>query len=348
MDILRIEKLLKTYDEKSLTTVNQVSFSLKKGEILSIIGPSGTGKSTLVKMIAGIISPKSGKMFFYDEELPYTKEHEKIAYVPQELSLDNEKNIFDNIKTKVAHLNEDEIHVKVRDMIEVFGLQYKDFKSPTELSTGQKQRAEMAKALVNSPEVLILDEPFSNLDKSLREQLKSELFEILEERQISCIMVTHDLDDAFSGSDRVMVMADGIVKQLATPREIYQRPACSYVARFSGAVNLLAGPITPLENGLFHIKNSFGEFEVKAYQEALLQAKFAYLVIRPEMTELNAKGKYKGKVLNKRFYGPYIDLWLKTVDQNKFIIRVPYDQEQEIGKTIRFDIKTKDLYLLMI
>lgn len=352
MPILEVKKLTKTFDEKSLTTVNEVSFHLNKGERFSVIGPSGTGKSTLVKMIAGLISPKSGEVFldgklllnenFYDEVLA-----KKMAYVPQELSLDEDKTIFDNIKTKVAHESEDNIHVKVRDMIEVFGLQYKDFKKPSELSTGQKQRAHMACALVNHPEILVLDEPFSNLDKSLREELKAELFEICEEREITLLMVTHDLEDAFSESDRIMVLADGVVKQIAPPQKIYSRPANSYVARFTGAVNLIAGPITR-SSGVLNIKNAFGEFSFDEKDYPDITGKFAYLVVRPHMCYVRNDGKFSGIIRRKKFYGAYFDLWLDCLDQKRFIVRVPAHSKLKEGQKIRFDLHVEELFLLSI
>ncbi|EQC49178.1 TOBE domain protein [Bacteriovorax sp. BSW11_IV] len=352
MPILEVKKLTKTFDEKSLTTVNEVSFHLNKGERFSVIGPSGTGKSTLVKMIAGLISPKSGEVFldgklllnenFYDESLA-----KKMAYVPQELSLDEDKTIFDNIKTKVAHESEDSIHVKVRDMIEVFGLQYKDFKKPSELSTGQKQRAHMACALVNHPEILVLDEPFSNLDKSLREELKAELFEICEEREITLLMVTHDLEDAFSESDRIMVLADGVVKQIAPPQNIYRRPANSYVARFTGAVNLIAGPITR-SSGILSTKNAFGEFSFNEKDYPHITGKFAYLVVRPHMCDVKNEGKFSGIIRRKKFYGAYFDLWLDCLDQKRFIVRVPAHSKLKEGQKIHFDLHVEELFLLSI
>lgn len=352
MPVLEIKNLTKTFDIKSLTTVNDVSFHLNQGERLSIIGPSGTGKSTLVKMIAGLVTPKSGEVYLDGELLLSNKyyNHElskRLAYVAQELTLDEEKTIFDNIKVKVAHESEDSIHVKVRDMIEVFGLQYKDFKRPSELSTGQKQRAHMACALVNHPDILILDEPFSNLDRSLREELKSELFEICEQRGITLLMVTHDLEDAFSESDRLLVMADGIVKQIGTPDIIYKKPANSYVARFTGIVNLVPGPIHR-EGGKIILKNSFGEFQFDESLFPSINGKFAYLVIRPHMAVINNSGNYSGRVLKKKFYGAFYDLVLECLDQKRFTIRQSGNSKIAIGDKISFDLVVDDIYLLSI
>ncbi len=161
-------------------------------------------------------------------------------------------------------------------------------------------------------------------------------------------MVTHDLEDAFSESDHIMVMADGVVKQIGNPKEVYMRPASSYVARFTGVVNLVPGPIHRDETGTIVLKNSFGEFRFSDKLYPKINGKFAYLVIRPHMIELTPKGKYHGRILKKKFYGSYYDLVLECLDQKRFTIRSAGNSKVNIGDNVSFDLLIDDIFLLSI
>ena len=353
MLLLEVKNLFKTYDSKLISAVNHISFSIKEGEYVSMIGPSGTGKSTTAKMICGKLAVGDGEAYLNGELLvsqsvTNKKLLKKISYVPQELSLNADKTIFENIAEPIKGESENFIHHHVRDMIEVFGLQYKDHKFPHEISTGQKQRVEMAKALVNNPDLVVLDEPFSNLDQPLRAQLKDELLEILDGTKTAILSVTHDLEDALSGSDRILLLANGEVQQFSTPEEIYEKPANAFVAKFTGTVNLIASKVLKSKAGKIHVKNSFGEIIVENSCEDLAKREFLYIAIRPEHCFVHLKGKQVGKVIRIRYFGAYKHLWLKTKDQNKFIVKVPASDKYNNGQKVRFDWRDESLYLLPI
>jgi ABC-type Fe3+/spermidine/putrescine transport system ATPase subunit len=350
---LEVKNLFKSFDVKSRTTLKHISFAIKKNEVVSMIGPSGTGKSTTAKIIKGFVEPDEGEVFL-DGELMIAKDYknqeliDRISYVPQELSLNNDKTIFENIAEPLGNRSIDEIHKKVRDMIEVFGLEYKDHKFPYEISTGQKQRVEMAKALVTSPSLVILDEPFSNLDQKLRNDLKDELIEIMKDKEITVLSVTHDLDDALSDSDRVLLLGDGVIKQYSTPKKLYAEPQSAYVAKFTGPINLIASQVLSRKDDRYHLKNTMGEFIVHSDREDIIDKDFLYLAFRPEGIISSEKGRNQGKIIRKRYFGSYLELWIQSKDKNKLITKVGTHFNGEVQQKIRFDWEEKELYLLPV
>ncbi|PIK16230.1 ABC transporter ATP-binding protein [Halobacteriovorax sp. JY17] len=345
--LLQVRNLRKSFDHKSIAAIEDLSFELMSNEIVSIIGPSGTGKSTLVKMIAGIISSDEGDITFLDgRDLNSFKA--SLSYVPQELSLDNNKTVFENIGVHLIEENEEKRHHAIRDMIEVFGLQYKDHKFPSELSTGQKSRVEMAKALVTHPKLLVLDEPFANLDRSLRDEIKSELVEILKLRKISALIVTHNLEDAFSHSDKIMVLNDGIIKQYSSAREVYTRPSDAWVASFTGSVNLMAGSVLKIEGENYTQSNKLDSFKVKCFDSRIKEGDFAYTLIRPEACYISENGKYKGKVKRIIHMGASFEVWVQIEGIEKFKILATHSDKVELKRSIRFDIHLDQCQLLSI
>lgn len=337
--MLKVTNLTKTFDTKGLGLLKDLSFELGRGETLCLCGPSGAGKTTLCQMIMGEVAPDSG-----DIQAP-----EKTSYIPQELTLNESLSVFENIAAplRVYITDENDVHHKVRDMIELFGLPYLDHKMPRELSTGQRQRVEIAKALVTDPDMVILDEPFSNLDPMLKDELKLDLFPILKKRDCSLLIVTHDLDDVFSLADHVMVLAEGNMKQWASPHEIYFNPKCSFVARFSGKINLLAGHVISKKGIDYHLKVSLGEFVLKSQREDI-GTKFAYLAFRPDAITIHPEGTHKGEVINTIFCGRYQEVWLKGIDKNKIIIHVSSKEKIDLGAKIRFNLSNEDIFLLPI
>ncbi len=353
MSLLEVKNLFKTFDVRSRTTLNNISFKINEGEVVSMIGPSGTGKSTTAKIIKGLVDTGEGEVYLAGELMisKTTRNEElleRISYVPQELSLDDDKTIFDNIAAPLGERSVDEIHKRVRDMIEIFGLEYKDHQFPFEISTGQKQRVEMAKALVTSPSLVILDEPFSNLDQRLRNDLKDELIEILKEKKTTVLSVTHDLDDAFSDSDRVLLLGDGVVKQFSTPSELYGSPISAYVAKFTGAVNLIASKVLDRNGERYHLKNTMGEIIIHSDREDIKKSDFLYMAFRPEALSISEKGRMQGKIMRKRYFGSHHELWIQSKDKNKIIARVDTHFDGNVQQKVRFDWREDDLYLLPI
>lgn len=353
MSLLEVRNISHNFDKKSLAQLTDISFILEKGEILSLIGPSGTGKSTLLNIILGKLVADKGEVFFNEELIasPTYRNQEQMksfAYVPQVSTLDFEKSVFENIGSPLEGL-EDEVTItnKVRDMIEIFGLEYKDHKLPGDLSAGQRQRVEFAKAMVSNPKVLLLDEPFSNLDQFLKEEVISEVFPIFRERGLSVIFVSHNLDEAFSISDRTMVLAHGKVQQVAEPREIYDNPSTVFVARFTGKINLLASNLVATHEMETTVKNSLGEFTItgKNFPEG---KKFIYLAIRPENVEIGNKGQIAGKVKHIDYRGDRQFLHIATMDRNKFIVGRPGSEKYSLDQKLKVNLPADKLFFLPI
>lgn len=353
MALLEVKNIFKTYDSRSISVVDHVSFNLSKNEIISVIGPSGTGKSTVVKIISGLLDFESGEVFLEGKKLVSDDFRDndllkRISYVPQELSLEKEMTVFENIGKNLIEENEEVRHHLIRDMIEVFGLQYKDEKYPHELSTGQKGRVEMAKALVTSPKILILDEPFANLDKSLRNELKEELLEILTERKISAIIVTHDLEDAFSHSNKILVLNEGRVKQFSNSSEVYFRPIDAWVAKFTGAANLVAGKVLSVEGELFTHESKLGTFKVKSFDPKIKVGSFAYILIRPEDVVLDNSSKISGKIKSITHLGQSSEAIIQIGEISRFRVLIPNSKTFELKKSIKIDIDATSCQLLSI
>ncbi len=294
MSFLKVSGLNYTFDNKSMNVLTDINFSIEKAEIISLIGESGAGKSTLAKLLSNHLEKQSGQVEIGTE---------KICYIPQELTLSDSKTVFENIAQNFKSCDENEIHVRVREQIEVFGLQYKDHKYPSELSTGQKQRVELAKALVNHPEFVVLDEPFGHLDRSLRMSLRNLLFEIFKKSSTTAIFITHNLEDAYSTSDQIILLGLSRLQQMSTPSHLYNRPVNSYVAKFTGTINLIASNVHNFEAGLIHVSNPFGNFKVEG-EESLHGKKFVHMAFRPESVKIG-QGQQKLKVLSQTYYGEY-------------------------------------------
>src|ERR671923_2653633 len=255
MSILRVEGLTKYY--KDVKALDYVSFEFDKG-ILSFLGPSGCGKTTLLRSIAGLEIPDAGSIFISDRVEtsiekgilvpPYSR---AIGFVFQNYALWPHMTVFSNVAfgLKLRKLAEAEIKRKVLATLELVGLQGREGRFPSQLSGGQQQRVALARSLALEPRLILLDEPLSNLDAKLREEMRVELRKLIKKVGISALYVTHDQEEAFTISDAVVVMETGKILQYATPDEIYNRPAHPFVASFIGHSTLLDGEVVKTEGG---------------------------------------------------------------------------------------------------
>lgn len=224
--------------------VKGIDVSIAKGELVAFLGPSGCGKTTTLRMIAGFIKNDEGAIFLDNkriDHLPSRLRH--TAMVFQDYALFPNMTIFDNVAfgLRMRKVGKQEIARRVGEVLEVVQLVNVEKKYPKELSGGMRQRVALARALVVEPRVLLLDEPLSNLDAKLRKTVRRELREIHERVGITTVLVTHDLEEAFSLGDRVVVMHDGRIEQYGSPQELYSQPSNTFVADFVGHTNLIEG-----------------------------------------------------------------------------------------------------------
>jgi putative spermidine/putrescine transport system ATP-binding protein len=237
-----LDRVSKAYS--ATVALDSVSFGVQRGEIVSIIGPSGAGKTTLLKIIAGIEAPDSGRVTF---QSPPSRA-DPVILVFQDYILFPNMTVYENVAfgLRARRLRRPVIDERVRAFLNYFGIADKARSYPNQLSAGQQQRAAIARAMVVSPSVLLLDEPFANLDKSLKMETAEFIRRTQKEFGITTISVTHDLEEAFAMSDRMGVMLDGRLAQVGSVREIYSSPASYEVARFLGPVNVIPRRLFPV------------------------------------------------------------------------------------------------------
>ena len=237
---LKIENISKIFEKER--GVKNISFQLEKGELVSFLGPSGCGKTTLLNIIGGFVKNDSGSIYLEDKDITeYPPEKREIVTVFQNYALFPHMNVVENVKygLKYRGYNKEEQIKLAKEYLKIVGLEGYEKNSVGELSGGQQQRVALARALVLQPKILLLDEPFSNLDAKLKIAMREVIKELQKRLGISMIFVTHDQEEALSISDRIVVMSNGEIVQIGKPEEIYYSPKNRYVAEFIGKINFL-------------------------------------------------------------------------------------------------------------
>ncbi|MDD1510232.1 sulfate/molybdate ABC transporter ATP-binding protein [Pseudomonas sp. CNPSo 3701] len=226
--------------------LNDINLNIQSGELVALLGPSGCGKTTLLRIIAGLETPDSGNIVFHGEDV---SEHDvrdrKVGFVFQHYALFRHMTVFDNVafglrmKPKGERPNESTIKKKVHDLLGLVQLDWLADRYPEQLSGGQRQRIALARALAVEPKVLLLDEPFGALDAKVRKELRRWLARLHEEVHLTSVFVTHDQEEAMEVADRIVVMNKGVVEQIGSPAEVYEKPASDFVYHFLGDANRL-------------------------------------------------------------------------------------------------------------
>ncbi len=300
---VRVVNITKRYDD--VIAVNHVNLEAKDKELITLLGPSGCGKTTTLRIIAGLIQPDEGDVYFDDRRVtdlpPYKR---NIGFVFQRIALFPHMNVYSNIAfgLKMRKYPKSEIKKRVKEVLKLVRMEGFEERMPSQLSGGQAQRVEIARVLATDPDVLLFDEPLSNLDAKLRDELKYEIRRIQRETGKTAIYVTHDQAEAFAISDRIYVMKDGRIQQIGTPLELYMNPQSDFVADFIGTSNFLKGKIIDIkkENKLVidletgHKIESFSIANIKEYNlsdEVLIS-------IRPEDIELTKDIRYSNNLID--------------------------------------------------
>ena len=238
--IIEFKKIVKSFEDQ--VVLKGIDLDIYENEFVTLLGPSGCGKTTLLRILAGFIEPSEGEVIFNGEDLNGVPPHKReLNTVFQKYALFPHMNVFDNIAfgLKIKKMSKDVIEQKVMKMLKLIGLEGYENKDVTHLSGGQQQRIAIARALVNEPDVLLLDEPLGALDLKLRQEMQYELKRIQQEVGITFIFVTHDQEEALTMSDKIVVMKEGEIQQVGSPEDIYNEPANEYVARFIGESNII-------------------------------------------------------------------------------------------------------------
>ena len=268
--------------------VKKMNMEIKEGEVLTLLGPSGCGKTTTLRMIAGFEEATSGIIKVQGERVEDKEPFERdVNTVFQNYALFPHMSVFDNIAygLKIKKRPKEEISLRVNAMLDLVQLRGYEGRKPDALSGGQKQRVAIARALINDPKVLLLDEPLGALDLKLRKQMQVELKRLQKKLGITFVYVTHDQEEALTMSDRIAVMNEGIIEQLASPMEIYDRPLTKFVAGFIGESNIFDGKVTGSANGIIEVETHAGTVRVKG--EGFEKGEAIHVSIRPEYIKVS-------------------------------------------------------------
>jgi len=284
MTRVRAVNITKRYE--AVAAVNRINLEAEDGKFVTLLGPSGCGKSTTLKIIAGLIYPDEGEIYFDDRnvtELPPNKRN--IGFVFQRIALFPHMNVHKNIAfgLRMKHRPKEEINRKIKEVLYIVHMEGFEKRMPSQLSGGQAQRIEIARVLATDPDTLLFDEPLSNIDAKLRDELKYEIRRIQRETGKTMIYVTHDQAEAFAISDKIYVMNNGSIEQIGTPVELYVNPVTPFVASFIGSNNFLKGRILDLNPSMKVARVSSGEMEIRApYSNGLRVNDQVLVCIRPE------------------------------------------------------------------
>ncbi|SFL99811.1 spermidine/putrescine ABC transporter ATP-binding protein PotA [Marinobacter zhejiangensis] len=342
--LLSLRNVSKQFDGK--TVLDALDLDIQDGEFLTLLGPSGCGKTTLLRLLGGFEHPDSGTLVLSGEDITAKPpEHRPLNTVFQHYALFPHMTVFDNVAygLKMEKRPADEIRQRVSEALAL--VQLDDFarRKPHQLSGGQQQRVAIARAVVKRPKLLLLDEPLSALDYKLRRTMQIELKRLQRELGITFVFVTHDQEEALSMSDRVVVLKDGKVQQLGTPREIYERPANLFTARFVGETNFFPGVVSRIDDehiavdvqGLLrHLRKP--TFDVRVGQPV-------HVLLRPEdirVLEPTADHGFTGKVIERNYKGSTLDSLIRLDSGQEVLASEFFDEDDptfdyRLGEPVR-------------
>ena len=261
---VEINKLTKKFDDN--VAVNGIDFKINSGEFFSILGPSGCGKTTTLRMIAGFVMPTQGEIFIGNNDITFqAPEKRNIGFVFQNYAIFPHMNVFENISfgLKMRNIDQKAINERVKIALDQVNLIGYEARYQRELSGGEQQRVALARVLVTEPQILLLDEPLSALDKKLREEMKIWIKELQKKLKITTVYVTHDQSEALTMSDRIAIMNKGNISQIGTPDDIYEKPKNTFVADFIGTSNFINLKLLNTTDGKSKVSFSDIEFEIE-------------------------------------------------------------------------------------
>ena len=277
----------------SFTAVDGLSLDIQAGEFFALLGPSGCGKTTLLRMLAGFETPDQGRILLDGADIAAVLPHQRpVNMMFQNYALFPHLNVRDNIGfgLKDVGLTRAGIDDRVGEMLDLVKLNGLERRKPHQLSGGQKQRVALARALARRPQLLLLDEPLAALDKKLREETQSELMALQRRLGTTFVIVTHDQDEAMTMADRIGVMNNGRLEQVATPRQLYEAPQSRWVAGFVGDINLIEGEVTHQDGHRLTIATAEAGTLLATEPRQKLEGTAICLVIRPEKIRLSRQG----------------------------------------------------------
>ncbi len=338
--IIELKNIVKEYDDTRV--LDGINLHIDENEFLTLLGPSGCGKTTTLRIIGGFEQPTSGKVHFEENAIndlpPYKRQ---INTVFQKYALFPHMDIYENIAfgLRIKKMPEKLIQEKVERMLRLVNLKGFEKRSIESLSGGQQQRIAIARALVNEPKVLLLDEPLGALDLKLRKEMQIELKQMQQDLGITFIYVTHDQEEALTMSDTIVVMDKGEIQQMGSPQDVYNEPQNRFVAKFIGESNIIEGTM------IRDYEVEFLGHKFKCVDMGFGENTPVDIVVRPEDLKITKpeKGMIRGKVVSEIFKGVHYEM---LVDCDGFKWLVHNTAKVENGQAIGLDIEAEDIHIM--
>lgn len=333
---VKFDRVTKRYG--AFTAVNDVSLDIEAGKLVTLLGPSGCGKTTTLRMIAGLEMASEGRILIGGKDvtsLPATDRD--VSMVFQSYALFPHLTVTQNVEygLRFSGVPKKDIAAKAQTGLDLVGLSKFGARLPSELSGGQQQRVAVARALVLEPQVLLFDEPLSNLDAKLRRRVREEIREIQQNLGLTVVYVTHDQEEALAVSDRIIVMNNAVIAQDGTPRELYDKPANAFVADFIGEANLFDCEVTAVKDGQATVRLGPATLKLPAGDRQPGPAKLAARPNRLQVAKAGASGSLPGTLQRVTYVGSDLELVVKTEFGDVFIVSpdvdAPYAAGQKVG-----------------
>ncbi len=341
-NIIELRHISKVYSDNGFKAVDDFNLEVKRGEFVTFLGPSGCGKTTTLRMIAGFEMPTSGEILLNGEDISQLPANKRpINTVFQRYALFPHMNIYDNIAfgLKLKKLPKEEIRKKVKRVLDIVDLEGFENRKISTLSGGQQQRIAIARALVNEPEILILDEPLGALDLKMRQEMQIELKHMHDELGITFIYVTHDQEEALTMSDKIVVLSEGRIQQIGTPEDIYNEPQNAFVADFIGESNIFKGIMT----GHMKVRFCGGEF---IGMDDVPEGTLVDVVVRPEDVIITKPedGIIEGEVVSVIFKGMHYEV---TVESGKYEMVIRTTKCYSVGERIGMKLEPDGIHIML-
>lgn len=321
--MLELRNITKSFDGK--LALNDISFRVKTGEIVALLGPSGSGKSTLLNIVAGLETPDKGKVLWDGKNVAQQPVHKRgFGLMFQDYALFPHRDVFHNVGfgLQMSHRSAAMITKCVREMLALVGLPPEfERRDVTSLSGGEQQRVALARALATQPRLLMLDEPVGALDRALRTRLLEDLSVILRQAGQTSLYVTHDQEEAFAIADRIVLLNEGRVVQIATPEKLYRQPASAFVARFIGLQNLFSAMVIRSGSKVW-LDTTIGRLPAPSK----IAAGEVIVLLRPDKLQHASAGgsRLRGSLIKKQFHGDRMLAWFR-VGRGQLMMDLPSD-----------------------
>ena len=346
-ELIRLENICKSYDGDNLV-LDELNLVVQENEFVTLLGPSGCGKTTTLRIIAGFEAPDSGRVFFDGKDITNLPPNQRpLNTVFQNYALFPHMNVGENIAfgLKISGKSDQYIKDKLKYVLKLVNLKGYENRRIDELSGGQQQRIAMARAIVNEPRVLLLDEPLGALDLKLRQDMQYELIRLKNELGITFVYVTHDQEEAFTMSNKVVVMNEGYIQQEGTPEQIYNEPENAFVADFIGDSNIISGRM--VEDKLVEIKGI--QFPcIDGTEDGFMPGQNVDVVIRPEDVEIRpyGEGLFNGEIISKLFIGVHYEMLVKGELGYEWLLQ-NYDNHQ-VGSKIGMYVRPENIQIMRV